>query len=128
MTRGSAGKVAARWTSYALLLASLAMPAWAATPMEQLRLARDVLCPRCDNDIEAEGVNRPVRRVMLALGALSEAERGLDAAIAQGATAWRAARPALRQARSALDAMDEPAAHRALGRAVRILEGMRAGG
>ncbi|MBS7791247.1 hypothetical protein KTR66_14685 [Roseococcus sp. SDR] len=106
----------------------MTMPALAATPtapLEQLRFARDVLCPRCDNDIEAEGVNRPRRRAMLAQGALAEAEQGLEAAISQGETAWRAVRPALRQARSALDAMDEPAAHRASRRAVRILEGVR---
>jgi hypothetical protein len=131
--------MAGRWTTvrrsllFALpLFAGLAAPAASQSSRlnlpDRLRFARDVLCLRCGNDIEAEGVNRPMRRVLAALAVLDDVERALEATIARGEWADRGVRPALRQARLALEAVDEATAQRALRRAVRIVEAMRTDG
>jgi len=131
---GSCRRMAGRWISErrAFFLACLALPASAQAPAPAMlappRFARDVLCPRCDNDIKAEGVNRAMRRVFAARGALEEAERALEAALAQGESPYRAVRPAHRRVRAALEAVAEETAQQALRRAVRIVETIRTDG
>lgn len=98
-------------------------PGQRAAILDRLRFAAGVLCPSCDNDIEAEGINRPMRRVILAGSALDAAEAVID--LAEGR--YRAALPSLRRARTALESLDESAAAQAIRRAIRIIEAMRTG-
>jgi len=79
----------------------------AAAVIDQLRFARAMLCGDCDNDLEAEGVNRPARRAMIGSDKLVAARAMLDAAPTQhgAATAQRH----IGQALEALESLDEAA-------------------
>jgi hypothetical protein len=79
------------------------------------------LCADCDNDIEAEGVNRPMRRVLLAAGDLDRAEALAEEAAAEGALQAAAVLVEIRAAREALDSLDEAEALVAIGRALLLL-------
>jgi hypothetical protein len=79
------------------------------------------LCADCDNDVEAEGVNRPMRRVMLAAGDLDRAESLAEDAAAEGAPQAFAVLVEIRAAREALDSLDEAEALVAIGRALLLL-------
>jgi hypothetical protein len=89
---------------------------------QALHEATVFLCADCANDIEAEGVNRPMRRVMLASDGV---ERALDlarTAAARGARQAVAAMPSIEAARAALDELDEAGALAAIARAIAILQ------
>jgi hypothetical protein len=79
------------------------------------------LCADCDNDIEAEGVNRPMRRVLIAAGDLDRAEGLAEEAAAEGALQAAAVLVEIRAAREALESLDEAEALVAIGRALLLL-------
>ncbi len=97
----------------------------AAAIEDRLRFALAVLCPRCDNDIEAEGVNRPMRRAMVAGNALADAREGLEEAVRQGDPRHGAALAPVRRALQALESVDEDGAAREARRALRMVEALR---
>jgi hypothetical protein len=86
----------------------------------QLRLARDMLCPRCRDDIERSGVNHPSRRSLIGGGKLMAvrdmivAMPGLPGAV-----------PALRQVRYGIEELQyygEEDATAAIDAAIRAIE------
>lgn len=79
------------------------------------------LCTDCDNDIEAEGVNRPMRRAMLAAADVERAEDLALEGAAAGASQAAMALVEIRAAREALDGVDEAAALAAIHRALALL-------
>jgi hypothetical protein len=113
-----------------ILLGVLAAEGAAAQPAEReglaaiaqaLREATVFLCADCANDIEAEGVNRPMRRVVLAGGGVDRASDLARAAAAHGVPLAVAAMPAIEAARTALDELDEAGALAAIQRALLLL-------
>ncbi|MBP0465761.1 hypothetical protein J5Y09_17670 [Roseomonas sp. PWR1] len=74
------------------LLAQAPAPPDAAPVVAQLRFARDMLCPRCRDDIERSGVNHPARRSMIGRDKLETARDMIVAA-----PSLPGAVPALRQ-------------------------------
>jgi hypothetical protein len=74
----------------------------------ELAIAASFLCADCNNDIEAEGVNRPMRRVMLAGGGIARAAQAADDA--PDGVADAAIRAGLARIRAALEEVDEGAA------------------
>jgi len=88
--------------------------------IEQLRFARDMLCARCNDDIERSGVNHPARRSMIGRDKL-ETARDMIAA----APGLPGAVPALRQVRhgiEVLEGQDEGEAIAAIDAAIRAIE------
>ena len=83
-----------------------------AAAREALESARAMLCGDCDNDIEAEGVNRPMRRAVAAENWMARAEEALEPFASSGQAV--AARAAMARAREALESLDEGAAISAL--------------
>jgi hypothetical protein len=85
-----------------------AQPAGAAAPapadargiVTQLRLARALLCARCDDDIERSGVNHPARRSMMGRAGLERARDMIAAA-----PALPGAVPAMRQLRHGIEVL-----------------------
>jgi hypothetical protein len=88
---------------------------------DSLSRAGYFLCADCHNDIEAEGVNRPMRRVMLAAGDLDRAESLAEDAAAEGAPHAIAVLVEIRAAREALESLDEAEVLVAIGRALLLL-------
>lgn len=80
------------------------------------------LCADCDNDIEAEGVNRPMRRVLTAAGDLDRAAALAEEAAAEGAPQAAAVLAEIRAAQGALESLDEAEALVAIGRALALLD------
>lgn len=125
--RRRSGRLAAGMA--ALLLCLLPGPAAAgASPVtraeEQLRFAVAVLCPRCANDIEAEGVNRPMRRALMAAAALEAARDAVLVAVEAGGPRPAAALRPIGHALRALESVDEDAAARQARRALRMLQSL----
>jgi hypothetical protein len=110
------------WAGLAPAVARQVAPVSAAIT-EELRLAASFLCAHCRNDIEAEGVNRPMRRVMLAGPHVARAEDLALQAAAAGRGNSGTLLAVLRRARQALDELDEAAALRAIAAARRALGG-----
>ena len=114
--------------SLALLgLLLLANPAAAgASPVtraeEQLRFALAVLCPRCADDMWVPGINRPMRRAIVAGAALEVARDSLAVAVEAGSHRPAAALRPVGRALQALESLDEEAAARQARRALRMLE------
>lgn len=113
-----------------LLLASPAGaapdPGWRATMRDDLLRAAAFLCADCNNDIETEGVNRPMRRALLAAGTLTRVRDALEVATARGEARYAAVLGPVRRALLALEEMDERAALQAIRRATRILDSVPA--
>ncbi len=110
-----------RWAFVALLLAA---PAQAETRhaalADALREAHATLCPRCDDDIERTGINRPMLRMMRAEVAIDRVHARLDeAALPPGLRAMLRAR--VDAAATANAALNEDTAAHALRRAQRLL-------
>jgi hypothetical protein len=89
-----------------------------------LRFALAVLCPRCSNDVEAEGVNRAMRRAILAGPALEAARDAVEVAGQAGGRRAAAAGRPIGRALQALESVDEQAAARQARRALRMLESL----
>ncbi len=86
----------------------------------QLRLARDILCPRCSDDIERSGVNHPARRSIFGRGALERARDMLAAAPDLPGQV-----PAMRQVLYGIEALggqDEEDGAEAITAAIRAIE------
>lgn len=120
---------AARTVLIVLGLALLPNPASAgASPVvragEQLRFALAVLCPRCANEMETTGVNRPMRRAIVAGTALEVAREALLVAVEAGSRRPAAALRPVGRALQALESLDEDAAARQARRALRMLESL----
>lgn len=97
-----------------------AAPPDARAAVAQLRFARAMLCARCDNGLERDGVNRPARRSMIGADKLAAARDMMAAA-----PALPGALPARRQLRYAIEAlrdMDEALAIEAIDAAIRAIE------
>ena len=113
-----------RWALVALAML-LAPPTLAnggrhAALVDALREAQDALCPRCVDDMERTGVNRPMLRMMRAEVALDRVHARLDeAALSPGLRAMLRAR--VDAAAAANAKLDEHAAAHALFRAQRLL-------
>lgn len=107
----------------AMLLAGAQGPAeGAAAAREALESAQAMLCAACDNDVDAEGVNRPMRRAVAAEGWMVRAEEALATSTAGGRAA---ALMAIARAREALEGLDEAAAISALEAAAAALAAPR---
>ncbi len=91
---------------------------------ERLRFALAVLCPRCAGDIAAEGVNRPMRRAIIAGAALSAAHDALRDAVEAGHARHAAVLRPVGRAIQALQDLDEEAAARQARRALRMMEAL----
>ncbi len=85
------------------------------SPRRLLEEARAFLCARCSNDVEAEGVNRPMRRAMLAEGTLRQARAAVG-------DRPRVTAP-IDRALAALESLDEAAAIRAINKALAAMRG-----
>jgi hypothetical protein len=105
-----------------------AQPAGVAAPappdaravVAQLRLSRDLLCARCDDDMERTGVNHPARRSMMGRAGLERARDMI--ALAPGLPG---AVPAMRQLRhgiEVLESQDEGEAIAAIDAAILAIE------
>jgi hypothetical protein len=96
------------------------VPPDARAVITQLRLARAMLCARCDDDIERSGVNHPARRSMIGRDKL-ETARDMIAA----APALPGALPAMRQVRHGIEVLggqDEEEAIAAIDAAIRAID------
>ena len=116
------------WRRRALLLAVPLLAAQAPAPdaariIAQLRDARAMLCGRCTNDLEREGVNRPARRSMIGSDKLITAREMLDGAPALPGAA--VARRHIAQALADLEGWDEAAGIRAIDAAIGALRPRR---
>ncbi len=89
-----------------------------------LRFALAVLCARCANDVEAEGVNRPMRRAIVAGPALEAARDAVEIAMQSGNHRPAAAGRPIARALQALESVDEAMAARQARRALRMLESL----
>jgi len=131
MRRRWGGMMGRRMLAGAVLAAGLrpvaagpaASPA-AARAEERIRFALAVLCPRCADDIEADGVNRPMRRAIVAGTALNAAHDALRDAVAAGQARHAAAMRPVGRAIQALQDLDEEAAARQARRALRMMEAL----
>ncbi|BDG74691.1 hypothetical protein [Roseomonas fluvialis] len=86
----------------------------------QLRFARDMLCARCNDDIERSGVNHPARRSMIGRDKLQTARDMIAAA-----PSLPGAVPAMRQVRHGIDVLgwqEEEEAMAAIDAAIRAIE------
>jgi hypothetical protein len=95
-------------------------PADARAVVAQLRLSRDLLCARCDDDMERTGVNHPARRSMMGRAGLESARDMI--ALAPGLPG---AVPAMRQLRHGIDVLgsqDEEEAIAAIDAAILAIE------
>ncbi len=92
------------------MLCAQAAPQGMAEARDALGSARAMLCADCANDIEAEGVNRPMRRAYAALNWMARAEAALRPLAASGEAGAAAALVRVAQAREALESVDEGAA------------------
>ena len=101
------------------MLAAQAPAPDAARIVAQLRDARAMLCARCDNDLEREGVNRPARRSMIGSDKLVMAREMLDAAPTLPGAA--AAQRHITRALADLEYWDEAAGIRAIDAAIAAL-------
>jgi hypothetical protein len=114
----SPSATARRTVLLAVLLAgpAIAQPAdmRRARIVDALDSARSFLCDDCENDIEAEGVNRPMRRVVLASAALANAEALMQEALDEGRGGYGPAMVQLLSALTSLESLDEAAALAAL--------------
>jgi hypothetical protein len=129
LRRVGGGVQAARRAGLALaagwLLGAQSVPPGPDAAREALAAARAMLCADCDNDIEAEGVNRPMRRAYAALNWVARAEEALRPLAAAGDAGARGAMAGIAQAREALESVDEGAAIRALEAASAALTARR---
>ena len=91
---------------------------------ERLRFALAVLCPRCVDDIEASGINHPMRRTLVARGALEAARDGLEALQRRGDARRAAALRPVGRALEALEGLDEGVAAQQARRALRMIEAL----
>lgn len=99
---------------------AIAEPSRHAALAAALRDAREGLCPRCVDDIEASGINRPMLRMMRGEAALDRAGARLDeAALTPGMR--RMLRARLDAAMVAVREFDEAEAAHAIRRAERLL-------
>lgn len=101
-----------------LLLAQAPRPD-AAGVIDQLDVARAMLCGDCDNDLEREGVNRPARRSMIGSDKLVTAREMLDEA--PGLPGAVAALGHIARALEHLESWDEAAAIGAIEAAMAVL-------
>jgi hypothetical protein len=112
----------------AALFAGAIMPGRAAATVpvveERLRFALAVLCPRCVDDIEASGINHPMRRTLVARSALETVRDGLEAARRHGDTRRAAALRPVMRALVALESLDEAEAAWQARRALRMIESL----
>jgi hypothetical protein len=100
--------------------AAAAAPANARGVITQLRLARAMLCARCDDDMERTGVNHPARRSMMGRAGLERAREMIAAA-----PALPGAVPAMRQVRHGIEVLgsqEEEEAMAAIDAAILAIE------